>query len=97
MRNYSQFVHIGADVDSCGEFPIKDLKPFNPNKTLMITHGFCGSTCALFANHIHQYYGVKTITVGGLKGVTQQYTSFPGLEVLCVLRERERERERERA
>jgi len=81
LRNYSQLIHI-SDIGDCGNFPIEDRKPFDPKKTLMITHGFCGSTCALFANHIQQYYGVKTITVGGIKGVQQQYTSFPGLEVL---------------
>jgi len=59
-----------------------DTKPFDPEKILIITHGFCGSTCALFANHANQYSHVKTIVVGGFPGQPQQYTSFPGLEVL---------------
>jgi len=82
LRHYSQLIHIGNNIDDCGDYPFINTKPMNPEKILIITHGFCGSTCALFANHASQYSHVKTIVVGGLRNQPQQYTSFPGLEVL---------------
>jgi hypothetical protein len=84
VRHYSQLIHIGSNIDNCGDYPFVNTKPMNPSKIIIITHGFCGSTCALFANHASQYSHVKTIVVGGLRDQPQQYTSFPGLEVNII-------------
>jgi len=81
LRNYTKLVHI----NDCGNFGyrIKPAQDFAPSDMIIITHGFCGSTCALFANHLALYDNVKTIVVGGLAERDQmQYTSFPGLQVL---------------
>jgi hypothetical protein len=80
-RNYSQLLHI----NNCGDIGtvIVPKVNFSPAKTIILTKGFCGSTCALFANHLALYDGVQTIVVGGIPGSDQmQYTSFPGLQVL---------------
>src|SRR3989338_8151642 len=82
-RNYSQLIHISAISENCGESPFIDPSPFEPSKMLIMSYGFCGSTCALFVDHAHNYEGVKTVSVGGFdQSKQQQYSSFPGLEVL---------------
>jgi len=80
LRNYSRLLHI----NDCGDFYYIEPKVnFPPEQTMIITKGFCGSTCALFANHMALYDGVQTVVVGGIPGSGQmQYTSFPGLQVL---------------
>lgn len=82
LRNYSQLIHISSDSEECGAIPFKNLAPFAPENMLIMDYGFCGSTCALFADHAHNYEGVRTVAVGGFTGQQQQYSSFPGLEVL---------------
>jgi hypothetical protein len=49
-RNYSRLVHI----KDCGNFGyrIRPAKNFTANQILILTNGFCGSTCALFSNHV---------------------------------------------
>jgi len=81
LRNYSQLVHISSKSQECGLSPLEDRYPFKPENVLILDYGFCGSTCALFADHAHNYEGVRTVSVGGLHQ-PQQYSSFPGLEVL---------------
>ena len=81
MRNYSRLVHITG----CGNWgnKISAADKFAASQTLIITRGLCGSTCALFANHLRLYDGVRTVVLGGLPSrPTMQYTSFPGLQVL---------------
>ena len=31
---------------------VQPAKYFKPQEIMIVTHGFCGSTCALFANHV---------------------------------------------
>src|SRR3989338_3332234 len=83
-RNYSQFIHIDCSnpATGCSEFPFTMKNHFKPQNILIANYGFCGSTCALFANHLSNYEGIKTVSIGGIQGSPQQYTSFPVLEVL---------------
>ncbi|KAG4439022.1 hypothetical protein IFR05_005486 [Cadophora sp. M221] len=39
---------------------------FAPEDILMLTDGFCGSTCSVFAEQIKTHQGVKSVVVGGL-------------------------------
>lgn len=80
-RNYSKLLHING----CGEYGyyLDPAVDFSPAETLIITKGLCGSTCALFANHLNLYDDVRTVVLGGIPGrEPMQYTSFPGLQVL---------------
>jgi hypothetical protein len=71
---------------ACSGHDVTPLPPTiapTPQNILILTRGFCGSTCALFVGHAHFFHNVKTITLGGL--VTQkqqQFYSFPGLQVV---------------
>ncbi|KAK0122059.1 hypothetical protein ONS95_010323 [Cadophora gregata] len=39
---------------------------FAPEDILMLTDGFCGSTCSVFAEQMKTHQGVKSVVVGGL-------------------------------
>ncbi|KAF8931415.1 hypothetical protein BGZ47_011855 [Haplosporangium gracile] len=51
---------------------------FEPEDILILTNGYCGSTCAVLALQLHERYGVRTIAVGGHHGQPMAFTSFPG-------------------
>ncbi|KAG0043331.1 hypothetical protein BGZ83_011532 [Gryganskiella cystojenkinii] len=51
---------------------------FKPEDILLLTNGFCGSTCAVLALQLHERYGVRTAAIGGLHGQSMAFTSFPG-------------------
>ena len=77
VHGRSQTVLSGA------EFPFKMGTPaFVPSNITIVTHGMCGSTCALFTDHASLYEHVKTVVVGVHEPANQQVTSFPGLQVL---------------
>ncbi|KAG0028417.1 hypothetical protein BGZ81_004760 [Podila clonocystis] len=51
---------------------------FNPEDIVILTNGFCGSTCAVLALQLHERYGVRTMAIGGHHGESMIFTSFPG-------------------
>ncbi|KAK3835465.1 MAG: hypothetical protein J3R72DRAFT_494232 [Linnemannia gamsii] len=51
---------------------------FEPEDILILTNGYCGSTCAVLALQLHERYGVRTVAVGGHHGQSMAFTSFPG-------------------
>ncbi|KAF9421786.1 hypothetical protein BGZ94_008752 [Podila epigama] len=51
---------------------------FSPENIVILTNGFCGSTCAVLALQLHERYGVKTVAIGGEHGEPMMFTSFPG-------------------
>jgi hypothetical protein len=80
---YSQLIEIAAD--DCGDSRVHFSQPlFNAEKIVFVSRGFCGSTCALFADSLHDYSHVKTAVFGGydFNGNQMAYRSFPGLQVL---------------
>jgi len=79
-RSYSNLVHIH---ECYYEYFFKAPQVFSASNILILTHGFCGSTCAMTANHAAEYDGVRTIVAGGIQSRSQQqYTSFPGGQVM---------------
>lgn len=49
---------------------------------ILLTHGMCGSTCAITASHLGLWDEVRSVVVGGIETEeSQQYFSFPGGEV----------------
>ncbi|KAF9564574.1 hypothetical protein EC968_004457 [Mortierella alpina] len=60
-------------------------RPWDPENIVILTNGFCGSTCALISNMMHTKFGVKTVVIGGKSPASAEemsYSTFPGLEVL---------------
>ncbi|KAF9116747.1 Protein phosphatase PP2A regulatory subunit B [Mortierella sp. AM989] len=51
---------------------------FEPKDIVILTNGFCGSTCAVLALQLHERYGVRTVAVGGEHGQSMAFSSFPG-------------------
>jgi hypothetical protein len=58
-RYYSDFVHLGPN--QCGTPPLPKKHPFKARKVLILTHGYCGSSCALFASKAHMAKNVRTV------------------------------------
>eukprot|EP01119_Soliformovum_irregulare_P011568 TRINITY_DN2911_c0_g1_i1.p1 TRINITY_DN2911_c0_g1~~TRINITY_DN2911_c0_g1_i1.p1 ORF type:complete len:629 (-),score=162.68 TRINITY_DN2911_c0_g1_i1:176-2062(-) len=79
-RNFSEIIHVFPF--GCGDPPFQIPNSYFPGEILVLSRGFCGSTCALVADHLNLYEKVKTLTIGGFHGRPQGYTSFPGLQVL---------------
>lgn len=80
-RAYSQYLHL-SEQSCAANFPFPPLTQFNASSVRIVTHGECGSTCALFTNHASRYAHVRTAVVGVHNPSNQQVTSFPGLQVL---------------
>ncbi|KAI1320616.1 hypothetical protein EDD11_000138 [Mortierella claussenii] len=51
---------------------------FAPEEMVLLTNGYCGSTCAVLALQLHERYGVRTVAIGGEHGQSMAFTSFPG-------------------
>ncbi|KAF9177875.1 hypothetical protein BGZ51_004238 [Haplosporangium sp. Z 767] len=51
---------------------------FEPENIIMLTNGFCGSTCAVLALQLQERYGVRSVAIGGHHGESMAFTSFPG-------------------
>jgi len=79
-HSYSQLVH-----DDCTYYFDVWPKPrhytYTPVSILVLTHGYCGSTCSVFLRNLQEYHRVRTLVVGGLSGVPQSASSFSGGQV----------------
>ncbi|KAG0204408.1 hypothetical protein BGX28_003624 [Mortierella sp. GBA30] len=51
---------------------------FKAENMVILTNGFCGSTCAVLALQLHERYGVQSVAIGGHHGESMAFTSFPG-------------------
>lgn len=51
---------------------------FEAEDIIILSNGYCGSTCAVLALQLHERYGVRTVAVGGHHGQSMAFTSFPG-------------------
>ncbi|KAG0055786.1 hypothetical protein BGZ83_007366 [Gryganskiella cystojenkinii] len=60
--------------------------PWDPQDIVILTDGYCGSSCALITNLLNMKFGIKTVVVGGHAsadcGVPMGYSTFPGLQVI---------------
>ncbi|MDP2437056.1 MAG: hypothetical protein Q8P67_15015 [archaeon] len=79
---YSQRVH-----DDCSQYfatwPLPEHhKKYTPDDVMVLSHGFCGSTCAVFSKHLTEANSARTVTIGGLPNRPQSIASFPGGQVL---------------
>ncbi|KAF9360175.1 hypothetical protein BGX26_010314 [Mortierella sp. AD094] len=58
--------------------------PWDPENMVILTDGYCGSSCALISNMMHTKFGVRTVVIGGRTPTTEpmSYSTFPGLQVI---------------
>jgi hypothetical protein len=78
-RAYSQLITM-SDA-TCSAFRWTRAPPPRFTTVKIITHGFCGSACAMFVDHASQYAHAETILVGVHDPSNQQSTSFVGGQV----------------
>ncbi|KAG0232698.1 hypothetical protein BGW42_007952 [Actinomortierella wolfii] len=52
--------------------------PFEAKDIVLLTNGYCGSTCAVLALQLKERYNVKTVAIGGHHDESMMFTSFPG-------------------
>ncbi|CAG8675255.1 25572_t:CDS:2 [Gigaspora margarita] len=55
--------------------------PWTSDDIIIITNGFCASSCALLTLFFSEIHKVKTIAVGGLLDTQMSFSTFPGGEV----------------
>ncbi|KAI8840565.1 hypothetical protein BC829DRAFT_420762 [Chytridium lagenaria] len=62
----------------------KLTKPFDPAKVVVLSNGFCGSTCAESVRSLRRQFGVKTFVFGGGRVTPRAFqpTAFEGGSVL---------------
>lgn len=88
IREISQLLYATSDNDPfrCTSSNLQAQFAAKFTEIVLVSNGYCGSTCAIFssiaARHIGK--GVTTVVVGGRKATPQQFWSFPGGEVLTL-------------
>ncbi|KAF0533907.1 peptidase s41 family protein [Gigaspora margarita] len=59
--------------------------PWIGDYIIIITNGFCASSCALLTLFFSEIHKVKTIAVGGLLDTQMSFSTFPGGEVQSLM------------
>lgn len=82
-RAYSELMYLSDEACRGFDFPYPPLTGFfNASSVKIVTHGACGSACAMFVDHAAEYAHVETIVIGVHDPSQQQISSFPGGQVL---------------
>ena len=55
----------GISITGYGALSNITHQPFQPQNIVLVTDGFCASTCELFSEFLREEAGVKTIAIGG--------------------------------
>ncbi|KAG6886018.1 hypothetical protein C0993_006134 [Termitomyces sp. T159_Od127] len=55
-----------------------DKALFDPESVVIVSNGRCASSCSLFSITMSKRDGVRTVVIGGKKGVSQQYCGTVG-------------------
>ncbi|KAI0550335.1 hypothetical protein F4679DRAFT_542972 [Xylaria curta] len=66
--NYTLFSVFNANtgpIRGFGGVPINNTQPYAPEDILIVTDGFCSSTCTTFVNLMTNVGGVRALTFGG--------------------------------
>ncbi|KAF9976940.1 hypothetical protein BGZ73_007450 [Actinomortierella ambigua] len=76
-----QFSHEVTDRFCTRVAELKDSQvdsPFEASNIVILTNGYCGSTCAVLALQLKERYNVSTVAIGGHHDQSMMFTSFPG-------------------
>ncbi|PKK68490.1 hypothetical protein RhiirC2_851391 [Rhizophagus irregularis] len=58
--------------------------PWKSSDMIMLTNGFCGSSCASTSLLLSELHGVKSVAVGGSPNTPLSFSSFPGGQVFLL-------------
>eukprot|EP00002_Diphylleia_rotans_P028923 TRINITY_DN5849_c0_g1_i5.p1 TRINITY_DN5849_c0_g1~~TRINITY_DN5849_c0_g1_i5.p1 ORF type:complete len:560 (-),score=99.11 TRINITY_DN5849_c0_g1_i5:216-1895(-) len=71
--------------DNCADFlkewPAPRMIKYAPSNVMVVTDGYCGSTCAVFSLALQESGKARTLVYGGRAGQPQMVGSFPGGQV----------------
>lgn len=81
---YSQRVHDECMLDFWMWPQPQHHLPYKADQIMILTHGFCGSTCAVFSKHLSELEEARSVTIGGLPDRPQSIASFPGGQVFTL-------------
>ncbi|KAI0859884.1 hypothetical protein F4860DRAFT_515381 [Xylaria cubensis] len=62
---FSVFTANTGPIRGFGGIPINNTQPYAPEDILIVTDGFCSSTCTTFVNLMTNVGGVRALTFGG--------------------------------
>ncbi|KAI0192369.1 hypothetical protein EV127DRAFT_491545 [Xylaria flabelliformis] len=62
---FSVFTANTGPIRGFGGIPINNTQPYAPEDLLIVTDGFCSSTCTTFVNLMTNVGGVRALTFGG--------------------------------
>ncbi|KDO32426.1 hypothetical protein SPRG_02903 [Saprolegnia parasitica CBS 223.65] len=81
LGEMSQGVYRGC-ADTYVKYPAPGVSfSIAPENLLVVSQGFCGSTCAVFTSYIQAYNLGQTVALGGYLHTPQQPFGFPGGQV----------------
>ncbi|CAK4678208.1 unnamed protein product [Aphanomyces euteiches] len=82
LGNVSQPVYFGCG-SSYDYFPApgSNFKGLDRDHVILVSHGYCGSTCSVFSSFLQLHDLAQTVAFGGYANTPQQFFSFPGGQV----------------
>ncbi|OQR94647.1 hypothetical protein ACHHYP_01013 [Achlya hypogyna] len=82
LGNVSQGVYYGCSAyDALFQAPGTSFPGLPKEDIVLVSHGYCGSTCSVFSSFIQMHDLAQTVAFGGYLGQPQQFFSFPGGQV----------------
>ncbi|EQC28144.1 hypothetical protein SDRG_14101 [Saprolegnia diclina VS20] len=82
LGNVSQGVYYGCSgYDALFQAPGTSFAGLSKEDVILVSHGYCGSTCSVFSSFIQMHDLAQTVAFGGYLGNEQQFFSFPGGQV----------------
>ncbi|KAF0690582.1 Aste57867_18029 [Aphanomyces stellatus] len=82
LGNVSQGLYFGCSAyNQLFPPPGVSFPGLSPDNVILVSHGYCGSTCSVFSSFIQLHGLAQTVAFGGYKDVPQQFFSFPGGQV----------------
>ncbi|OQS00231.1 hypothetical protein THRCLA_06117 [Thraustotheca clavata] len=81
LGDMSQSIYRGC-ASMYTYFPASGISfQIDPKNLIVVSQGYCGSTCAVFTSYIQAHKLAKTVALGGYYNKAQQLFAFPGGQV----------------
>ncbi|OQR99334.1 hydroxymethylglutaryl-CoA lyase, mitochondrial precursor [Thraustotheca clavata] len=82
LGDVTESVYYGcSSYDTLFQAPGTSFPGLPKEDVLLVSHGYCGSTCSVFSSFIQMHDLAQTVAFGGFLNTPQQFFSFPGGQV----------------